>query len=256
MKDVINTFSLNGRRAVVTGGSRGIGAEIVRLFATAGAQVAFCHRQDDAQADEVCRSLEGRSEKAVRHADCDIGTDAGIADLCAFAKRELGEVDILVNAAGISGDIPFEKVDAAALDRVLNVNLRGTFLVTQAFFPAMRRRGWGRVINFASQLAFKGAPDMAHYCASKGGVVGFTRALARDGAPDGVTVNAIAPGPIDTDQLAGMTEEWRRMKHAELPIGRFGTVAEIAPTALLLASDAGAYFVGQTLSPNGGDVMI
>ncbi len=250
-----DVFSLAGRTAVVTGGSRGIGAAIVELFARYGARVVFCHVGDAAAAGTLVARLTAQGYE-VSCQECDVADESAVAAFVAFAEQRLGPIDILVNSAGISGDKEFDVLTVAEFDRMLAVNLRGTFLVTHALFSKMVARGYGRVINFASQLAYKGAPAMAHYCASKGGVVGFTRALAYDGAPHGVTVNAIAPGPIETAQLAGMTEEWRRMKHAELPIGRFGTVDEIAPTALLLASQAGSYFVGHTLSPNGGDVML
>jgi len=252
---MLDVFSLVGRTALVTGGSRGIGAGIVKLFLEAGARVAFCHYRDEAEAERLADGLKAEGH-VVDFIECDVGDIAAADRLREFAAEKLGHVDIVVNAAGISGDRPFAEVKVADFDRMIDVNLRGTFIVTQAFFQQMVERGHGRIINFASQLAYKGAPAMAHYCASKGGVVGFTRALAYDGAPFGVTVNAIAPGPIETAQLAGMTEDWRVMKHAELPIRRFGTVEEIAPTALLLASKAGSYFVGQTLSPNGGDVML
>lgn len=250
-----DVFSLDGRAAVVTGGSRGIGAAIAELFARFGAKVMFCHESDAVEAEALEARLSGEG-LPVSGAECDVADEAAVAAFARLARERLGHVDILVNSAGVSGDRPFEALTVADFDRMTDINLRGTFLMTQAFFPAMVERKFGRVINLASQLAYKGAPAMAHYCASKGGVVGFTRALAYDGAPHGVTVNAIAPGPIETAQLAGMTEEWRRMKHAQLPIGRFGSVEEIAPTALLLASAGGSYFIGQTLSPNGGDVML
>lgn len=251
----LNIFSLDGRGAVVTGGSRGIGAAIVELFARSGAKVVFCHADDAREAETLAARLTGEG-LSVSGVECNVADEAAVADFARLARERLGHVDILVNSAGVSGDRAFAELTVADFDRMTDINLRGTFLMTQAFFPAMVERKFGRIVNLASQLAYKGAPAMAHYCASKGGVVGFTRALAYDGAPHGVTVNAIAPGPIETAQLAGMTEEWRRMKHAQLPIGRFGTVEEIAPTALLLASAAGSYFVGQTLSPNGGDVML
>lgn len=252
---MLDVFSLAGRTALVTGGSRGIGAGIVELFLDAGARVAFCHYRDQAEAERLVEDLKSKGH-AVDFIEADVGDAAAVDTLRDFAIEKLGHVDIVVNAAGISGDHPFADVRVEDFDRMIDVNLRGTFIVTQAFFQQMIERGHGRIINFASQLAYKGAPAMAHYCASKGGVVGFTRALAYDGAPHGVTVNAIAPGPIETAQLAGMTQDWRAMKHSELPIRRFGKVEEIAPTALLLASKAGSYFVGQTLSPNGGDVML
>jgi 3-oxoacyl-[acyl-carrier protein] reductase len=139
---------------------------------------------------------------------------------------------------------------------MIAVHLRGTFLAAQAVYPGMRARRFGRIINFASQVAYKGMQGLTHYCAAKAGIIGLTRALALEAAPHGVTVNAIAPGPTDTDILLAMSSEWRARKMAELPIGRFASPAEIAPTAVLLASDDGAFYVGQTLSPNGGDVML
>ena len=147
-------------------------------------------------------------------------------------------------------------MESAEWDRVISVNLRGTFLCTREFLPRMLERQWGRIINIASQLGQIGGVEVAHYAASKGGVIAFTKSVAREVAARGVLVNAIAPGPINTPLLARDTPEWRANKLAELPIQRFGEVSEVAPTALLLASDDGSYYVGQTLSPNGGDTML
>ncbi|HEX2525473.1 MAG TPA: 3-oxoacyl-ACP reductase family protein [Geminicoccus sp.] len=248
-------FSLEGRTALVTGGSRGIGGAIVELFAAHGAKVALCHLGDAAGAAELGERLRARG-LAVAAIECDVASEQAVAAMTDWARAQLGHVDILVNCAGIGGDKAFADLTLAEWDRMIGVHLRGTFLVTHALFPEMVRRGWGRVINIASQLAYKGAPGLVHYCAAKAGIVGFTRALAYEGAPHGVTVNAIAPGPVETELLRGLSEEWRAMKQAQLPIGRFGNVDEIAPTALLLASPEGSFYVGQTLSPNGGDVMV
>lgn len=246
---------LEGRKALVTGGSRGIGAAIVELFARNGAEVAFCHVGDRERADALVQNL---SEKGFRtaHGECDVSDEAAVTEMLAWAKKELGQIDILVNCAGIGGDLAFTEMTVAAWDRMIAVHLRGTFLVTHGVFAEMMARGDGRIINFASQLAFKGSPGLAHYCAAKAGIVGFTRALSLEGAAHGVLVNAIAPGPVETELLAGLSAEWHEMKRREMPVRRFGTVGEIAPTALLLASEAGSFYVGQTLSPNGGDVMI
>jgi 3-oxoacyl-[acyl-carrier protein] reductase len=252
----MNAFSLSGRTALVTGGSRGIGAAIVELFAVQGAKVGFCQVGDDAnaKATEERLALLGRP---VLHTVCDVALDEDVDRLTQWAENALGPVDILVNCAGIGGgDVPFEDITASAFDRMIGVHLRGTFMVTQRFYGPMTKRGWGRIINFSSQLAYKGAAGLAHYCAAKAAIVGFTRALSYEAAPTGVTVNSIAPGPIETDMLRAHSDGWRAMKQAQLSIGRFGSVNEIAPTALLLASEAGSYYVGQTLSPNGGDVMI
>ncbi|WP_236794197.1 SDR family NAD(P)-dependent oxidoreductase [Amycolatopsis sp. GM8] len=249
-------FDLTGRTALVTGGSRGIGRAIVEILARHGAAVAFCHLDDDDAAVTFTSELTGAGHE-VASRSCDVSSAADVDGLAAWAADTVGHVDIVVNSAGVGGgDRPFEDVDVAEWDRVVGINLRGTYLVAHAFYEPMRRKGWGRIINIASQLAYKGATGLAHYCASKAGVVGFTRALALEGAPHGVLVNAIAPGPVDTALLRGHSESWLADKRASLPLGRVGEVEEIAPTALLLASAAGNYYVGQTLSPNGGDVLL
>ena len=249
-------FSLNGRRALVTGGSRGIGAAIVHAFADAGAEVAICHLNDEKNAARLESDLKLRGQK-LYVGSCDVSDEFSVSEFTGNLGDKFGCVDILVNCAGIGGDVDFVEMDVSAWDRMISTNLRSVFLVTKELFPEMIGRKYGRIINVSSQLGYKGAPRLAHYCAAKAGVVGFTRALAFEGAPHNVLVNAIAPGPVETPLLAGLTDKWRAMKKAQLPLGRFGTVEEIAPTALLLASEKeGAFYCGQTLSPNGGDVML
>jgi 3-oxoacyl-[acyl-carrier protein] reductase len=252
----VESFSLRGRTALVTGGNSGIGRAIVQLFTAHGAKTGISHCGDPEGASTLAAELAaGGGDVAV--IECDVTDVDSVRDLGAWSREHLGPVDILVNAAGISGETSFVDLSIEQWDRMMAVNLRGTFLVTKQFFGDMIARKYGRVINIASQLAYKGTHDMSHYCASKAGVIGFTRALSYEGAPHGVAVNAIAPGPVETAMLAGFSDEWRAMKFAELPAGRFGHTDEIAPTALLLASETGgAYFIGQTLSPNGGDVML
>ena len=252
----MDSLSLAGRTAVVTGGNTGIGRSIVELFAEHGASIIVSHFNDEsgtqAFADEL---IAGGAQVSV--VECDVTDTSSVAEMGKAALEILGHVDILVNGAGVCAEVPFVDLTVEQWDQMMAVNLRGSFLVTKEFFKRMIERRYGRVINIASQLAYKGTVDCAHYCASKAGVVGFTRALSYEGAPHGVTVNAIAPGPVETAMLAGFTDEWRAMKFAQLPAGRFGLVTEIAPTALLLASETGgAYYIGQTLSPNGGDVML
>ena len=147
-------------------------------------------------------------------------------------------------------------MSTAMWDQMIAINLRSVFLCTRAVLPGMIERKFGRIISISSQLAQKGAAEMTHYAAAKAGVIGFTRSLAYEVAREGITVNAICPGPIDTELVRTIPEARRARKIASLPIGRVGTVEEIAPTAVLLASDEGAYYVGATLNPNGGDIMV
>jgi 3-oxoacyl-[acyl-carrier protein] reductase len=245
---------LAGRRALVTGGSRGIGAAIALAFADQGCDVALCHLGDGERAAQVKRAIEDRGQRAFA-AEADVAEEDRVSAMAAAAEDALGGIDIVVNNAGHSAAGPFEDISVADWDRMIAVHLRGTFLVSRACYGAMCERGWGRIINIASQHALKGTTGKAHYCAANAGIIGLTKALAREGAPRGVLVNAIAPGPVETDLLGGLTPEWRAAKLAELPLGRFATPEEIAPTAVMLAAAEGAYYVGQTLSPNGGDVM-
>lgn len=204
-------FSLNGRAALVTGGSRGIGAAIVEALAMHGARAVFCHLGDDQKAAEFTDRLAQRGFDC-RGMECDVADETEVGGLARWAHDELGQIDILVNCAGAGGGAPFLDLSVAAWDRMIAVHLRGTFLVTRAFFGGMVERRDGRVINVASQLAFRGGAEVAHYCAAKAGIVGFTRALAREGAPHGVLVNAIAPGPVETDLIREMSPEWRAQK--------------------------------------------
>jgi 3-oxoacyl-[acyl-carrier protein] reductase len=246
---------LENRKALVTGGSRGIGAAIAMAFAAEGADVAFCHDDDPDGAAVVVAAIReyGRRALAVQ---CDVADDAAVARFWGEAERALGCIEILVNNAGIGGERPFETIDLALFDRMIAVNLRALFHFAKLAAPGMRARRWGRIVNIASQLAYKGAPGLVHYCAAKAGVIGLTRALAIELAGEGVLVNAIAPGMTETRLSEGLTDDWKARKLSELPIRRFGVPNEIAPTAVLLASSDGDFYVGQTLSPNGGDVFI
>ena len=201
--------------------------------------------------------LKAIAEAGVRglYVQADVSNETEVASGVAKVVAVLGGIDVLVNNAGIVHESLLADLDPADWDRVLGVNLRGVYLCTRHVLPRMLEQGGGRVINMASQLGQIGGRTMVHYSASKAGVIGFTRALAREVARSNVLVNAIAPGPINTDMLASESEEWKRAKLAELPIGRFGEVSEVVPTAVFLASDDAGYYVGQVLGPNGGDVM-
>jgi 3-oxoacyl-[acyl-carrier protein] reductase len=246
---------LTGKIAVVTGAASGIGHGIAAAFAAEGADIAVVDIVAQEQAAGILGDIAalGRTALFVR---CDVSDEADVSAMASQVLGHFGRVDVLVNNAGIFTQSLLADMPVADWDRVVGVNLRGTFLCTRMLIGQMLERGSGRVINIASQLGQIGGTEVAHYCASKAGVIGLTKALAREVSGSGVLVNAIAPGPILTPLLDGETDEWRSAKLAELPMGRFGTVAEVTPTAVLLASEDGSYYAGQTLGPNGGDVML
>jgi 3-oxoacyl-[acyl-carrier protein] reductase len=246
---------LENQVAVVTGAASGIGKGIAIAFAREGAKIVVADLVDEANAAEVMTEVAAHGGEAL-FVRTDVSDEASVKELAELALDRFGRVDILVNNAGIFTESRLESMTVEDWDRVVNTNLRGTFLCTRALINQMLARGEGRIINIASQLGQIGGGAVAHYAASKAGIIGLTKSLAREVSNRGVLVNAIAPGPIETPLLDSETEEWRSGKLAELPIGRFGTVDEVTPTAVLLASADGSYYVGQTLGPNGGDVML
>jgi 3-oxoacyl-[acyl-carrier protein] reductase len=246
---------LDGKVAVVTGGARGIGAGIATAFAAEGADVVIA----DVRGAEVAAPVLAAIAESGRRSlllSVDVSDEGQVRAMADAALAEFGRIDILVNNAGIADQSPFTELEVSQWDRMLAVNLRGVFLCTRFVLPGMLERGHGKIINVASQLGQIGGIDMVHYSASKAGVIGLTKALAREVSGQGIQVNAIAPGPIRTELMATESEEWSARKLAELPMERFGEVHEIAPTAVFLASDDSSYYVGQTLGPNGGDVML
>jgi 3-oxoacyl-[acyl-carrier protein] reductase len=245
---------LSGKVAVVTGACSGIGRAIAELYVREGAAVGIIDL-DLSKAEAVARELAGHHARSAA-AEADVADEAAVRAAFRALVQALGEVDVLVNNAGMDTTCEVASMPTEMWDRMIDVHLKGTFLCTREVLPAMRRKQWGRIINLSSQLAHKGGPTMAHYCAAKAGIMGFTKSLAYEVARDGITVNSINPGPIDTPLLRGLPEDWLEMKKRELPVGRFGQVQEVAPAALLLASEEGSYFVGASLNMNGGDYMI
>jgi 3-oxoacyl-[acyl-carrier protein] reductase len=228
-----------GRAVVVTGGASGIGKAIAEAFTANGDRVAVLDRSGAAGSIAV-----------------DVSDEASVKAAFAAARSRLGNIDILVNSAGLLTESPLEDMTLAMWNETIAVDLTGVFLCCREVVGEMRQRKWGRIINIASQLAIKGGTGLSHYSAAKAGVVGLTKALALETAGDNVLVNSIAPGPIETPLVDGISEDWKREKRAGLPLLRFGLPGEVAPTALLLASDPGGnLYVGQTLGPNSGDVM-
>lgn len=247
-------MSLSGKIAYVTGGSRGIGKASALAFAEAGADVALCHYQDEAEGKAVVAAIEALGRRAFQMA-ADVGVVAEVNAFAAAAEAALGPCDILLNNAGINIRTPFGEISEAEFDRMFDVHMKGMFFMAQAVYPGMVARGGGRIINISSQLAIKGSAGITTYCAAKGGILSFTRSLAFEAGPHGVLVNAIAPGPIETDLTARRGPEWKARISASLPLGRLGFPEEIAATAVLLAGPGGTYYCGACLSPNGGDIM-
>jgi 3-oxoacyl-[acyl-carrier protein] reductase len=250
----MNTFSLDGRRAVVTGAASGIGAAIARAYAQAGARLMLADRDAARLASSAadCRALGTRVETV----EADVGDEAGANHIVDQCIAVLGGIDILVNNAGMLTQARCTDLTTEMWDEMMRIDLRSVFLCTRRALPLMIAQRWGRVINVASQLGIKGGAELSHYSAAKAGVIGFTKSVALEVAPDNVLVNAIAPGPIETPLVDGISSTWKQAKAAELPLRRFGRPEEVAPAALLLASDPGGnLFVGQTLGPNSGDVM-
>ncbi|WP_282819238.1 SDR family NAD(P)-dependent oxidoreductase [Curtobacterium flaccumfaciens] len=242
-------FDLTGTTALVTGGASGIGLAIVETFVAAGARVVAADLDADGLADLAERL-------GVRTIVLDVTDEDRVEAAVASVDEESGGIQVLVNAAGVLTQAPLEELTIADWARVIAIDLTGVFLVMRAVGRRMLRDGHGRIINLASQLAIKGGSEVAHYAAAKAGVIALTKSAAIEWSGRGVLVNAIAPGPIVSPMTDRMTAQWRTDKAAELPIGRFGVPAEVAPTALLLASSpAGDLYTGQTLGPNSGDVM-
>jgi 3-oxoacyl-[acyl-carrier protein] reductase len=247
-------MQLAGQIALITGGSRGIGRATALAFATEGADIAFCHLDDGAKAAQTAAEIAALGRRAM-HRSLDVADIAATRAFAAESAAELGPIDILFNNAGMNIRKRFEDYTEAEFDRIVAVHLKGMFFMAQAVYPAMVARGRGCIINVASQRGLKGAVNSAPYSAAKAAIMGFTRALAWEATPRGVRVNAIAPGPIDTDLTATMEPADRQAFIDALPAGRFGRPEEIAATALLLSGPQGGFYVGACLSPNGGDVM-
>ncbi|AQS48082.1 hypothetical protein BMG03_09905 [Thioclava nitratireducens] len=242
-------MSLDGKVALVTGGSRGIGRAISLALAAQGAKVAFCH-PDDAQARETLAELQKLTEAESLPAD--VSDEAQVEGMFDAVKSRFGRIDILVNNAGILRESPIAETKIDEFDRVIAVNLRGTFLAARAF---VRRAEEGRIINIASDLGFLGREEMSAYTASKGGIIALTRTLARELAPK-ILVNAIAPGSIETDMTspASMSPEQLAIDMAT-PLARFGQPEDIAAMACYLAGPQSNFITGQCFGVNGGSVM-
>jgi 3-oxoacyl-[acyl-carrier protein] reductase len=239
---------LSGKVALVTGGSRGIGAAIAMALARAGADVAVNYIRQGEQAEAVCSEIRRQGRRA-KPFSADVSQSASVERMVETINQEFGAVHILVNNVGIARPQKIQEIRESDWDEIIAVNLKSTFLVTQAVLPAMQLAHWGRIINISSVAAQTGGIVGPHYAASKAGLLGLTHSYAALLAKSGITVNAIAPALIVTEMVSSNVNARTEL----IPVGRFGTVEEIADVAVMLATNG--YITGQTINVNGGWYM-
>jgi 3-oxoacyl-[acyl-carrier protein] reductase len=236
---------------IVTGAGSGIGRAIALRLAADGFQV-MVNDFRPAAAAAVAAEIGAKA----RSIGGDVSNASDVAEIVAQTEAAFGPVTHLVNNAGHVHQGRFEALTEDDFDRMIAVHLKGTFLCAKAVIGGMLARKSGVIVNVASQLGQIGGVELVHYSAAKAGIIGLTKALAREVSAQGVRVNAVAPGPINTPLVRSLSEDWQRAKAAELPLGRFGEPEEVAATVSFLCSPAASLFVGQTLGPNSGDVML
>nr|WP_282756682.1 3-oxoacyl-[acyl-carrier-protein] reductase [Desulfuromonas thiophila] len=246
-------LSLTDQVAVVTGASRGIGRSIAETLAVAGARLVLVSRRAEDTA-ELARQIQERGGEALSLA-ADVGDAAQVDGLFQTAQERFGRVDILVNNAGINRDALLARMKDDDWDSVLRINLTGAFLCSRAAARLMSKQRYGRIINISSVVGQMGNAGQANYCASKAGLAGMTRSMARELARRNITVNAVAPGFIETDMTAALPEKIREQMLDQIPCGRFGEAADVAAVVCFLASPTAAYITGQELAVNGGMFM-
>ncbi|MGH2442022.1 MAG: 3-oxoacyl-[acyl-carrier-protein] reductase [Chloroflexota bacterium] len=246
---------LSGKVALVTGASRGIGRAIALRLAREGADVAVNFRSDEESAGETVRQVrEAGVRSLLLRADVTSAEEA--SNVVTATIKEMGTLDILVNNAGVSADMLTMRLSEEDWDRVLDTDLKGAFLTTKTALRSMLRQRSGRIINIASVVAYTGNAGQASYAAAKAGLLGLSKSVAREVATRGITVNVVAPGLIDTDLTAALPEEVRTWMLSQVPMGRPGTVDDVAGVVAFLASDDAKYMTGQVLKIDGGMVMI
>jgi 3-oxoacyl-[acyl-carrier protein] reductase len=255
MTDTTGAAQLHGRTALISGSSSGIGAGVALAFARAGAAFVVINYPVEAEAaaaEAVAAEVRNLGVQALA-VQADVSDEGQVAHLVATALEAAGRIDILVNNAGIGHGDLVDEMPIATWDRVIGVHLRGTFLLTHAVLPGMYAHGFGRIINTASQLAYKGAPGLSAYTAAKGGIISFTRSLALEIGSRDVRANCVAPGATRTPILNAVPPDVLEAIRAGIPIGHLADVGDIVPSYVFLASEAGRHYQGQVLSPNGGD---
>ena len=242
------------RVAIVTGAGSGIGRATALRLARDGYSVVVNDLSAE-RAAEVVAAITAAGGTAIGVTG-DVSSEADVTALVQQTEQAFGPCTLLVNNAGHVHQAPFMELEPADFDRIFAVHVRGTYLCSRAVLGAMLVQGSGAIVNVASQLGQIGGVELVHYSAAKAAVIGMTKSLAREVSARGVRVNAVAPGPINTPLVAALSESWRHAKVAQLPLGRFGEPEEVAAVIAFLASSEASLFVGQTLGPNSGDVML
>jgi 3-oxoacyl-[acyl-carrier protein] reductase len=243
--------------AIVTGAGSGIGAAIAERLAQDGARVMM----NDIDANSLISVKDklissGISEDQIAIQDGDVSDETDMKTLFDRTMDQFGDLSLVVNNAGILQQKAFVEINCVDWDKMIAVHVRGCFLGCHFAIPIMLKRGGGVIINTASQLGQIGAADLVHYATAKAAIIGLTKSLAREFGQSGLRINAIAPGPINTDLVLGLSKDWRDAKAAQLPLGHFGEPSDVAATVAFLASEDARIYVGQTLGPNSGDVML
>jgi 3-oxoacyl-[acyl-carrier protein] reductase len=246
---------LAGKVAVVTGGSRGLGRGIAEGFGAEGARVVVNYLQDEKAAREVADILRSNGSDAIT-VRANVGEVDDVRTMMNTTIKEFGTIDILVNNAGMLNSFRLAEMSVETWDSMIKVHLRGMFLCTRFAIPYMLKQKSGKIINMSGTFGVSGGAEFTHMSAAKAGMIGFTRALAREVGHDGINVNCIAPAIIRTDLYNFMPDDVRDAIVGAYPLGRVGEIADVVATALFLATRDGDYFTGQTLCPAGGDVMV
>jgi 3-oxoacyl-[acyl-carrier protein] reductase len=249
------TGRLAGKVALVTGGSRGLGRGIAEGFAAEGARLVVNYLKDEKAANAVVDTVRKSGSEAIA-VRADIGEVDDVAAMVDTAVKKFGTIDVLVNNAGMLNSARLADMSVETWDSMIKVHLRGMFLCTRFVIPHMLKQKRGKVINMSGTFGVSGGAEYTHMSAAKAGMIGFTRALAREVGHDGINVNCIAPAIIRTDLYNFMPDDVRDAIVGAYPLGRVGEVADVVATALFLATDDGSFFTGQTLCPAGGDVMV